>query len=79
MIPIKGGGISICPGRHFAKQEIMATLAIMVTTFDIEMLGWVTIDGNATSDRPPRDNLKHSGSAALPPDRDMKVRWRRRV
>ncbi|KAK1758041.1 cytochrome P450 [Echria macrotheca] len=74
-----GGGISMCPGRHFAKQEIMAALAIMVTTFDIEMIEWVTMDGKSKSDRPPRDDLTHSGSAALPPDRDMKVRWRRRL
>ncbi|KAK3353843.1 cytochrome P450 [Lasiosphaeria hispida] len=73
-----GGGISMCPGRHFAKQEIMATLAIIVTTFDVEMVEWVTMDGKTRSDRPARDDLKWSGSAALPPDRDMKVRWRRR-
>lgn len=57
----------------------MATLAIMVTTFDVEMVEWVTMDGKTTSDRPARDNLKYCGAAALPPDRDMKVRWRRRV
>jgi len=69
----------MCPGRHFAKQEIMSTIAIMVTTFDIEMIEWVTYDGKAKSDRPAQDNLKYSGAAALPPDRDMKVRWTRRV
>ena len=69
----------MCPGRHFAKQEIMATLAIMVTTFDIEMVEWMKMDGKTRSDRPAKDNLKYSGSAALPPDRDMKIRWRRRV
>jgi len=77
-----GGGISMCPGRHFAKQEILATLAIMVTTFDMEMVEWVqvTLDGKSkSSDRPARDNLKYCGAAALPPDRDMRVRWRRRV
>jgi hypothetical protein len=68
----------MCPGRHFAKQEIMSTLAIIVTTFDVEMIEWVSFDGKSKSDRPAKDNLKNSGSAALPPDRDIKVRWRRR-
>jgi len=69
----------MCPGRHFAKQEIMSTLAIILTTFDIEMVQWVSIDGKTESDRPAQDNFKYSGSAALPPDRDLQVRWRRRL
>ena len=68
----------MCPGRHFAKQEIMATLAIIVTTFDVEFIEWTSLDGKTKSDRPAKDNLAYSGSAAMPPDRDMKVRWRRR-
>jgi hypothetical protein len=74
-----GGGVSICPGRHFAKQEIMATIAVMVTTFDIEMIEWVSFDGKTKSDRPAQENPSYSGSASMPPDRDMKVRWTRRV
>ena len=68
----------MCPGRHFAKQEIMSTLAILVTTFDIEIIEWMSLDGKTKSDRPAQDNLKYSGSAAMPPDRDLKVRWKRR-
>ncbi|KAK0657811.1 cytochrome P450 [Cercophora newfieldiana] len=74
-----GGGVSICPGRHFAKQEIMATIAVMVTTFEIEMVEWMSFDGKTKSDRPAQENAKYSGSASMPPDRDMKVRWIRRV
>ena len=33
-----GGGQRMCPGRHFAKQEMIASLAIMLTLFDIELL-----------------------------------------
>jgi cytochrome P450 len=40
-----GGGITMCPGRHFAKLEIMGTLALLVTRFDIEVVGWVKHDG----------------------------------
>lgn len=32
-----GGGNRICPGRYLAKQKIIATLAIMITLFDIEL------------------------------------------
>lgn len=71
-----GGGTSICPGRHFAKQEIMLTLAMIVSRFDIEVLDWTMLDGSI-SDRPARDNERYCGAAAVPPDRDMKVRWRK--
>jgi len=73
-----GGGVSMCPGRHFAKQEIMATVAVMVTTFNMEFVEWRSFDGKTKSDRPARENPKYSGSASMPPDRDMKVRWTRR-
>ena len=33
------GGTNICLGRNFAKQEIIGTMALMVTLFDIEILG----------------------------------------
>ncbi len=75
--PISGGGVSICPGRHFAKQEIMLTLAMLVTRFDVEFVEWTSRDRTTKSDRPAQDDLRYSGSAAMPPDRDMKVRWRR--
>ena len=36
----------ICTGRFFAKQEIMAAVALLVLKFDMEELeNWVTLDG----------------------------------
>ncbi|KAF2146740.1 uncharacterized protein K452DRAFT_348442 [Aplosporella prunicola CBS 121167] len=32
-----GGGVHMCPGRHFAKRAIIATLAMMVMRFDVEV------------------------------------------
>lgn len=32
-----GGGPRACPGRHFAKREIMMICALMVSMFDIEI------------------------------------------
>jgi hypothetical protein len=66
----------MCPGRHFAKQEIMLTIAMIITQFDIEFVEWTNIDGSK-SYRGPLDDEKYSGAAAVPPDRDMKIRWRR--
>ena len=69
-----GGGISICAGRHFAKQEVMATIALIIINFDIELEEYVTMDGGK-SDRGPQDDPWYCGTAAMPPDRDLKVRW----
>ncbi len=33
-----GGGPRMCPGRHFAKREIILTTAMLVTMFDCEVL-----------------------------------------
>ena len=33
-----GGGSRACPGRHFAKREILNTCAMLLATFDIEIL-----------------------------------------
>lgn len=71
-----GGGIAICPGRHFAKQEILLTVAILLSRFEFEFVEWVTMDGKK-SDRPPRNNSKWEGAGGLPPDVDMKVRMKR--
>ncbi|KAK4201019.1 putative cytochrome P450 E-class, group IV [Triangularia verruculosa] len=72
-----GGGVSICPGRHFAKQEIMLTTAIIVARFDLELVEWVNKDGSSSS-RPAKNDDKYAGAASVPPDREMKVRFTRR-
>jgi cytochrome P450 len=33
-----GGGSRMCPGRHFAKKELIVTMSIFLTVFDIELL-----------------------------------------
>ena len=31
-----GGGVTMCPGRHFAKQEMIAGMAVLIASYDIE-------------------------------------------
>ncbi|RYP42015.1 hypothetical protein DL768_010408 [Monosporascus sp. mg162] len=71
-----GGGVSICPGRQFAKHEMFTTLALIVSKFDLEFVKWTKLDGSP-SDRPGANDESYAGGGAMPPDRDMKVRWRR--
>jgi len=66
----------MCPGRHFAKQEIMMTISVIVARFDIEFTQWTRLDGSP-SDREARNDDNFAGGAAIPPDRDMRVRWKR--
>ncbi|KAM7183783.1 cholesterol 7-alpha-monooxygenase [Rhypophila sp. PSN 637] len=73
---ILGGGIAICPGRNFAKQEIILTIAMLASRFDMEFVRWEKMDGTR-SDREARGDPKYAGAAGMPPDRDMRVRWKR--
>lgn len=66
-----GGGQRICPGRHFAKQEIILTLAHLVLVFDFELqvpAGWK-----------PEMDMRRAGLGALRSDKHIPFRVRRRV
>lgn len=65
----------MCPGRHFAKQEILLAIAIIVTKFDMEFERWVTFDGSKSHEA-PKDDRSFAGFVVTPPDRDMQMRWR---
>jgi len=54
----------MCPGRHFAKQEIMLAIAVLVTKFDIEFMEWTMPDGSK-SDRSPQDDRRFAGFIAI--------------
>ena len=72
-----GGGSSMCPGRFFAKQEVLTAVAMMIVKFDIEFVELVHLDGKKSA-RGPEADVKGAGTGALSPDRDMTVRIRRR-
>jgi cytochrome P450 len=64
------GGARLCPGRHFAKREIIVTAAVMITMFDIELLtpkGW-----------DPQPNVASFGGGTLPVKGKIPCRIRRK-
>ena len=64
-----GGGPRQCPGRTFAKRQIMLTAALMVTLFDCELL-----DGDKMD-----EDLKSFSMGIAHPATKVPVRIRRRV
>lgn len=71
-----GGGSSMCPGRFFAKQEILTAVGIIILRFDIELIRYIEHDGK-NSERGPEPDVRKAGSGALLPDRDIMVRVRK--
>ncbi len=67
-----GGGTNMCPGRFFAKQEMMASLAVLLRSFDMEALDPVEARKTGPDER-------YFPVGALPPDRPVAVRIRRRL
>ncbi|CAL8582324.1 hypothetical protein XPA_007991 [Xanthoria parietina] len=65
-----GGGTSLCPGRHFAKQEIITTAAILLTAYDFEL---VDMEGKD----PPQVDMSCFGFGTMPPNKAIPFRIRR--
>lgn len=63
-----GGGVSMCPGRFLADNEISLFLGLALTTLDIELLDTTT----------PALDTSRAGLGVLPPARDVRCRIRRR-
>lgn len=66
-----GGGSRQCPGRNFAKQEIILSFALIATMFDIELL-----EGTKKDSMQP--DMKYYGLGTLPPKGKVPFRIRRR-
>ena len=65
-----GGGQRMCPGRHFAKQEIIGTLALLLTHYEIEL--WEPTKGVQECD------MRFFPFGGLPPTKEIPFRMRRR-
>ena len=66
-----GGGQRMCPGRHFAKLEILSTFAMILTLFDVELA-----QGAGTI---PENDMGGFGFGSLWPKGKTPVRIRRRA
>ena len=65
-----GGGQRMCPGRHFAKQEMITAMAIVLTLFDVELAD--------EKGRIPGNDMEGFGFGTLWPKGRTEVRMRRR-
>ncbi|KAG8528042.1 uncharacterized protein KY384_006958 [Bacidia gigantensis] len=66
-----GGGNRQCPGRNFAKQEIILGFAIVFSMLDVELTG--------PNEEPVKPDMKFYGLGTLPPKAKVPFRLRRRV
>ncbi|KAI1382460.1 cytochrome P450 [Hypoxylon crocopeplum] len=64
-----GGGRSLCPGRHFAKREIMLTTAVFLTAYEFDL------DPSYI----PTVDMGHFGFGTMPPKGKIPCRIRRRL
>lgn len=67
-----GGGTRMCPGKHFAKADMIVTTAMFLMAFDIELL----TDGEAGSCITP--DLTYFMFGVMHPEGKIRARIRRR-
>ncbi|KAK0630533.1 cytochrome P450 [Bombardia bombarda] len=63
-----GGGQRMCPGRHFAKSEIISTFALLTSRYDMELMEGVAVE----------PDLRWFPVGALPPAGKLPFRMRRK-
>ena len=66
-----GFGERVCPGRAFAKHQMLVAFALLSSTFDIEL--------QLNPELKPKPNMKHFGYGVMPPETKTPFRIRRRV
>ena len=72
-----GGGKSICPGRVFAKQEVLAAVAMVLLGFEIDVSCYVDEQGKTTKSFPGfRKSFVGSGTVVMGGDFAVKIRRR---
>jgi hypothetical protein len=71
-----GGGKTMCPGRVFAKQEVLGAVAIVLLQYDLKVLHYVDINGKESSKFPGLMDM-YGGNGIMPMDGDIVVELRR--
>ena len=73
-----GGGKTICPGRIFAKQEVLASVAVVLLSFEIIPQRFVDEKGKTSTTFPEfRESFSGSGIMATDADMMIKIKGRR--
>jgi len=73
-----GGGATMCPGRFFARQEILISVAVMVLKYDFEAIEVIDKKGRVVIGELEYDRAG-AGFGALHPDGDLRCRIRERM
>jgi hypothetical protein len=73
-----GGGEGICPGRVFAKQEVLAAVAVTLLSVDVEGLSYLDNSGNIVGTF-PGIRQGYSGAGIMAMAGDIKVRMKKRL
>ena len=79
-----GGGTSLCPGRHLAKEEILLAVANLIIIFDFKLVDrktwWKSLMGGigGGQDGGYQHEMRYFGMGVLPPRKDVEVMIRRR-
>jgi len=74
----------MCPGRTFAKQEVLGSVAVLLLNFDIDFVEFVKRDGKALvgvgKDETGFPGLKkgYAGNQVVGIEGDMRVRIKRK-
>lgn len=66
-----GGGQRMCPGRHFAKNEILITIAILFTQYEMELAQGFDVTG-------VQPDMRWYPVGALPPKGKVPISIKRR-
>jgi hypothetical protein len=73
-----GGGTHMCPGRVFARQEVLgAAAAAFLVGFDVQWVGWV--DGQEEAGFPQVARQYSGNGVVVHMQGDTRVRIRRRT
>lgn len=79
-----GGGHYMCPGRTFAKQEVLVAIAVLLLNFDIEFVEFVKRSGQAYmtagqgADAFPKLKNGFAGNVVVGLEGDMKVTMKKK-
>ena len=80
-----GGGHYMCPGRTFAKQEVLGAVAVLLLSFDVELVEFVKPSGQGYTSAGQGANgfpkLKNgfAGNVVVGLEGDMKIRLKKKL